>query len=91
MTRQKIHSAHLAVNACLSRARKSVFWLGMIIELQNQIAQCEICCSLKIKLQKESISQYALPCVVVDLFHHYEKEYMVTTDYCSYFIEVDHL
>ena len=80
-TRQKVHSAHLGVNACLRRARESVFWPGMVSELQQLITTCDVCCSLESKQQKETICQHALPMqpwqrVAVDLFHLGKQDYI---------------
>ena len=95
MTRHIVHSAHLGGNACLRRARESVFWPGMTTEITNQIAQCEVCRALETKQQKDSIRQHALSPrpwqrVAVDLS---SRRQGVSSDNRNFsnFVEADHL
>ena len=50
--KSKIHSSHLGVEACLRKARDTVFWPGMNAEVKDQIKQCSICNEFQAKNQK---------------------------------------
>ena len=50
--KSRIHSSHLGVEACLRKARDTVFWPGMNAEGRDQIKQCSICNEFQAKNQK---------------------------------------
>ena len=39
----KIHSSHQGAEACLRRARDSVFWPNMNAEVRERVSNCETC------------------------------------------------
>lgn len=39
----RIHSSRLEVLKCKSRARESLFWIGMTLSIQEVVEQCLIC------------------------------------------------
>ena len=45
-----IHESHLGINKCKSRARDSLFWIGMASEVEQTVRNCTVCV-LKIKEQ----------------------------------------
>ena len=38
-----IHSSHIDMKGCIQRARKAVFWPGMMKDIQHLVACCEVC------------------------------------------------
>ena len=48
----------LGVNGCLWRARETVYWPGMSMNITNVVSQCKVCRSLDSKQQKEPIQQH---------------------------------
>lgn len=92
----KLHSAHMATDSMLRRARRTVFWPGMTTEIKQMAEACEICQQSKRKNQKESLKQHerGYQCwekVGTDLFHIQGRNYIVLVDYFSNFIEVEYL
>ena len=68
------HSSHLGIEACLRKARDSVFWPGMSSEIKEATSQCLVW------------SPWSR--VAVDMFTLQRKEYVVLVDYYSDFVEV---
>lgn len=92
--KQKLHSAHLGNDSMLRRARGTVFWPGMASDIKQIADSCEICQEMKPKPSAEPLKQhddgdYAFQKVGLDLFEISGKQYLITVDYFSNFIEVD--
>ena len=84
--KSKIHSSHLGVEACLCKARDTVFWPGMNAEVKDQIKQCSICNEFQAKNQKLPMQSHDLPDrpwsrVAADQFTLHGKEYIVLVDF----------
>lgn len=93
---EKVHSSHLGVEACIRRARDTLFWPGMSAVIKEKVEQCTTCNSMKPKQQKETLMSTEIPTrpwktVAQDLFHVNNMDYMVTVDYYSDFWEIDQL
>ena len=91
--KSRIHSSHLGVEACLRKARDTVFWPGMNAEVRNQIKQCSICNEFQAKNQKLPMQSHKLPDrpwsrVAEDQFKLHSQDYIVLVDFYSDFIEV---
>ena len=41
--KQKVHSSHMGMEACLRRARESIYWPGMCAEMKQLVESCETC------------------------------------------------
>lgn len=94
--KQKLQASHLGVESCLRRARETIFWPGMSNEIKEMIATCETCRKYETSNQKEPLMPQEVPSrpwqqVGVDLFELDQKQYMITVDYYSNFLEIDHL
>jgi len=94
--KSRIHSSHLGVEACLCKARDSVFWPGMNAEVHDQIKQCSICNKFLAKNQKLPMRSHELPdCpwsqVSADQLQLRGEDYIVLVDFYSDFTEVKKL
>ena len=94
--KSRIHSSHLAVEACLRKARNTVFWPSMNAEVRDQIKQCSICNEFQAKNQKLPMQSHKLPDhpwsrVATDQFKLHSKDYIALVDFYSDFIEVKKL
>ena len=94
--KSRIHSSHLGVEACLCKARDTVFWPGMYAEVRDQIKQCSICNEFQAKNQKLPMQSHELldrlwSRVVADQFTLHGKECIVFVDFYSDFMEVQKL
>ena len=84
----RIHSSHL--EACLRKARDSLYWPNMNDEIKDYISQCSTCS----EMQKEPLIPHEIPDrpwskVGVDLFTYRSHEVLVTVDYFSDYLEID--
>ena len=52
------HASHIGVEACLRRARDSLYWPRMTTELKEYIAKCEVCMAHRREQSKEPIQQH---------------------------------
>lgn len=89
----KIHSSHLGIEACLRKARDSVFWPNMTGDVRDQVSQCSICSELQSQNPKEPMQSHQIPDrpwsrVAADQFKLHGKDYIVVVDFYSDFVEV---
>ena len=89
----KIHSSHLGIEACLRKARDSVFWPNMTSDEREQVSQCSICAELQSQnprepMQSHQISDRPWSRVAADQFKLHGKDYIVIVNFYSDFIEV---
>ncbi|XP_051782584.1 uncharacterized protein K02A2.6-like [Erpetoichthys calabaricus] len=94
-TIQRVHSAHLGIEGCLRRARECLYWPGMNAQIKGYIEKCDLCRTLGVKQQKESLYPHELPerpwsKVGTDLFVFNNRDYLITVDYFSNFWELDY-
>ena len=94
--KQKLHTGHLGVNSCLRRAKDVMYWPGMTSEIRQYIETCGTCSMYQDKQAKEENIITAVPVlpwqkVAADLCTWGGRDYIITTDYHSNFIEFDPL
>ena len=92
----KLHAEHLGINSCLRRARELVFWPGMSADIRQAIEGCTTCAMHAGKQATEPLVMTDVPDrpyskIGTDLFTIQERDYLITVDYHSTFIEVDYL
>ena len=90
----KLHQAHMGIQSTLRRARTSVWWPGMNVQLKQFIASCEVCNTFQTKNQKETLLSHEIPNrpwskVASDIFEWNKEHYLVLVDYYSDWIEFD--
>ncbi|XP_063951721.1 uncharacterized protein K02A2.6-like [Lytechinus pictus] len=93
---EKVHRSHLGIEACIRRARDTLFWPGMAAQVREKVEQCPTCNSMKPKQQKETMMSAEIPSrpwkvVGQDLFHVNNKDYLVTVDFYSDYWELDQM
>jgi hypothetical protein len=91
-----LHAAHTGVNAVLRRARETVFWPGITVDVKRVTENCEICQTYQQSVQKEPLISHPPPSrpwekVGVDIFTFCDRDYLCTVDYLSGFFEIDRL
>ncbi|KAL8567032.1 hypothetical protein ACOMHN_027461 [Nucella lapillus] len=94
--KKRLHAAHLGYDSMLRRERELLYWPGMAQDIRQIAESCEACQHFKPQNQKETLKQHAesqepWTKIGVDLFEVRGHQYLVTVDYFSTFIEVDHL
>ena len=93
---KRLHAAHLGHQSMLRRARGKIFWLGMNRDIQNLAQSCEACEIRKPRNQNEPLLQHEdgnhpWDKVGTDIFMIENRQYLLTIDYFSNFVEVDYL
>ena len=94
--KEEFHSSHLGIQACLCRGRECIFWPQMNSEITEYISRCEIYQWYAAKQRKEPLMPLDIPnhpwqAISTDLFDWNDKNYLVTVDHFSNFIEVNNL
>ena len=90
---QLVVPASLGVEACIRRARDSLYWPRMSTELKEYIAKCDVCMAHRSEQCKEPIQQHDFAArpwskVAVDLCDLDRRTLLVISDYYSNYIEV---
>ena len=57
----RLHSSHQGVEATLRRARDSIYWHGMMNDIQEMIDQCAACANERASQQKETLQSHDIP------------------------------
>ena len=84
-----IHRGHLGIDKCRLRARRSVFWPNMnidIAKLVNSCVQCQVHAGPQNKnftINMNESSHYPMHCIGTDLFEYNNKPYLIMVDYFS--------
>ena len=86
-----IHTGHLGITKCRSRARTSVWWPGLSKQIEDLVAQCVTCANDR-PTPKESLMSASFPSrpwerIATDLFELNGKVYLIVTDYYSRWFE----
>ena len=84
-----IHRSHSGIEKCRLRARRSVFWPNMnidIAKLDNSCEQCQVHAGPQNKnfnYNMNESSHYPVYCIGTDLFEYNNKPYLIMVDYFS--------
>ena len=92
----KVHAGHQGVNSCLRRARDLIFWPGMSADIRAYVESCDTCATYCAKQPEQPLQMHQVPerpwqKVGSDIFSIKGRNYLVTVDYYSQFIELDYL
>ena len=93
---QQLHASHMGMEKTKQRARTVVFWPGMNHEIEEFVKSCESCGKYAPNNPRESLLSTPLPqgpweAIGVDLCQLEGRNYLITSDYYSRFIEIDKL
>ncbi|KAI8493812.1 hypothetical protein Bbelb_281590 [Branchiostoma belcheri] len=93
---QKTHASHQGAEACIRRARETIFWPGMSAQLRERIGRCDVCRTYQPKQQREPLMPHPTPTtpwsrVSMDLMTLGNQHYLVTVDNYSDYWELDEL
>lgn len=91
-----IHKGHFGLNKSLSRARESVFWPKMCIDISEIISKCATCqvhqpCKQKEPLINKEIPTLPFEIVAIDLFYFKNSDYIALTDSYSGLLNISKL
>ena len=93
---EETDKSHQELQACLRRAIEVFFWPRISAQLKDLIDKCSICQSVKPEQASEPLQPHPVPDrpwqrVATDLFTFENRNYLVSVDYYSNFIELDYL
>ena len=88
----RIHEGHQGVEKCRWRTRQSVWWPGVVNQMQQFVENCRVC-AREARPRKEPLMPTPLPdypwqMVGTDLFELDKRHYLLVVDYFSRFPEV---
>ncbi|KAK3091320.1 hypothetical protein FSP39_018897 [Pinctada imbricata] len=92
----RLHSSHLGYDSMVRRARGTVFWPNINSDIRQIADNCVACQELKPKPTKTPLMQHddgqsPWNKIGLDLFEIQGRNYLVSIDYYTNFIEVDYL
>ena len=90
---QVIHEGHLGRDKCKARARVSLYWPLMCVDIEEVVGRCAVCQKYRAANQKEPLIPHSVPAlrwqqVALDIMTHRGKDYLVAVDYLSKFPEI---
>ena len=93
---RSIHCSHLGIEKTKQRAREVIFWPGLNHDIELLIRSCETCGKVANSNPKQPListppPQFPWQIVGFDLCSSAGRDYLVTCDYYSRFIEIDYL
>ena len=88
-----IHASHIGIDACIRRARDSLYWPRMATELKEYISRFDVCLAHRSSPSKEPLLQHEVLArpwskIGADLCELNGRTLLVMVDYYSNFIEV---
>lgn len=87
-----LHAAHQGIDKCREKARSSVWWPKISLDIENHVASCSTCAHFRHNVSEPLICSQLpdLPWqkIAFDLFQLNDKHYIVAVDYYSRFIEL---
>ena len=90
---QVVHEGHLGRDKCKARARVSMYWPLMCVDIGEVVGSCAVCQKYRAANQKEPLIPHSVPAlrwqqVALDIMTHKGKDHMVAVDYLSKFPEI---
>ena len=91
--KQIIHQGNIGIEKCKWRARQTVYWPRINLEISDMVSNCSTCLDNRNRQGHETLHSHEIPDgpwlkVATDLFTIYSKDYLVVVDYYSKFFEV---
>lgn len=92
-----VYKSHIGVVKCKTRAREFMYWPGMMAQIEDIVAKCDICAiHNQNRNRREPMLSSKIPDrpsakLGADLFEYQGKHYLLTVDYYSKWPEVEKL
>ena len=83
---QVIHEGHLGRDKCKARARVSLYWPLICVDIEEVVGRCAVCQKYRAANQNEPLIPHRVPAlmwpqVALDIMTHRGKDYLVTVYY----------
>jgi len=90
---QLIHEGHQGIEKCKALARQCLYWPGISTDIELFVSKCSICNSFQRQQPKEPLLPHPVPArpwqrVGADIFHLYNRDYLLLVDYYSKWPEI---
>ena len=90
---QRVHSSHVGADACIRKAKDTLFWPRMAHEIRDFVEKCGICNQFQKAQPKQTMISYEFPSlpwdyVSLDLFVESDKNYLIIVDHYSDYWEL---
>lgn len=90
---KRIHESHLGIEKSKRRARDTLYWPNMNVQISDLIANCSSCLKHRKNNVKEPLIQHDVPDrpwqqIACDLFTLGGKDYLLTADCYSKWVEI---
>lgn len=88
-----LHTGHLGIKKCISRAKCAVYWHNINVDIENLISRCEICNKFANSKTREPMIAHEIikkpwQKVGMDIFELNGVNYLIVVDYYSKFPEI---
>ena len=90
---ERIHEGNLGIVKCKRRARKGCYWPNMNTHIEDMVKRCEIFRKEQPSKEVDKLQPHEIPVnpwqkIGTDLFQYAGRNYLIVTDYYSYWPEV---
>lgn len=89
---ERIHRGHLCADKCIKRAKDSVWWPDMQKEIRAYVENCNECIMHRrmghLPLKNSYLPEKPWESIATDLFEFKNRDYLLTIDYYTRWIEV---
>ena len=92
----RIHSGHMGIEKCKSRARDVLFWPNMNKDIEVKVANCKVCQEHQLANARELMIPRETPelpwqSFATDLFSLENMDFVLVVDYYSRYFEIERL
>ena len=93
---QIIHTGHLGIEKCIAMAKEVIYWPNINKQIKEMISTCTYCRDHRNQQPSEAIIHHEIPKtpwtkVATDIFHLYNKVYVVIIDYTTRYFDIHKL
>lgn len=93
---QLLHESHLGITETKLRAKKLLYWPGIMNEIEQYITKCKICEKYRSQNIKDPLIPHEIPKlpyekIAADIMTYNNIDYMITVDYYLKWIDIDKL
>ena len=93
---KRLHTGHLGIIKTISMARETLYWPGIISDINDLVSSCGTCQEYRNKQSSEPLIYHEIPDVPwtkigTDLFHVAGKHFLILVDYTSNYFDISEL
>ena len=82
---KQVHAGHPGLESTKRRARTTIFWPGIMHDIEQLLNECHVCAEMKPHLQKETLLSHSTPTLPwedlsADIFEWNNHHYLVVVD-----------